>query len=140
MAGSCCESRAACVFARALLVRSAVCELAVRRTAGEREVVECGSPVARTNCETLAALLHERARFPLRLPRPGELLMHAQAMRLHCGGLAGLQGQLQAPVPDVHRMVSDAQQRWGSLTDLPWEPVVQAIVQWQGARRRARPR
>jgi len=139
MAGSCCESRAACVFARALLTRSAVCELAVRRTVGERELVECSSPVARTNCETLAALLHERARFPLRLPRPGELLMHAQAMRLHCGGLAGLQQLLEAERPDVHRMVGAAQQRWGSLTDLPWEPVVQAVVQWQGVRRRPRP-
>ena len=48
----------------------------------ERDLLECTSPVARINCGTLAALLHERARFALRLPAPGRPLMHVQSLRL----------------------------------------------------------
>ena len=55
---ACCESGQACVFAKALLARAAVCELAARRSIGERELVECSSVVARTHCATLAALMH----------------------------------------------------------------------------------
>lgn len=137
MAG-CCERADACVFANALLTRSAVCELSHRLALAERDQLLCSHPVARTNCATLAALLHERARFALRLPPPGRPLVHAQVMRLQCGGLAGLQHSLQAVEPDVHRMVGQAQSRHGSLADLPFEQLVQAIVAWQ-PRRRGRP-
>ena len=137
---SCCESSSACVFAKALLARAAVCELAQRRAVAERDIIECPSPVARTNCTTLAALLHERARFALRLPGPGQPLIHAQALRLQCGGLKGMQRALEAPLPDVHQMVGAAHERHGSLTDLPWESIVQFLAQWQPHRsRRATP-
>jgi hypothetical protein len=137
---SCCESTCACVFAKALLARAAVCELAQRRAVAERDILECPSAVARTNCTTLAALLHERARFALRLPGPGQPLIHAQALRLQCGGLKGMQRALEAPSADVHRMVGAAHERHGSLTDLPWEAIVQVLVEWQPHRsRRATP-
>jgi len=127
----CCESGDACVFSKALLARAASCELAGRSCVGEREVLTCGSPVARINCATLAALLHERARFALHLPPPGRPLMHVQALRLQCGGLRARRRARAHPVPDVHRLVSDAQQRHGSLTGLPWEAVVPAVAGWK---------
>jgi hypothetical protein len=133
---ACCESRSACIFSKALLARAAVCELAQRRAVAEREIIECPSPVARTNCDTLAALLHERARFALRLPGPGQPLIHAHALRLQCGGLKGLQQALAVPVADVHRMVGLAHERHGSLTDLPWASIVRALAQWQPHRSR----
>lgn len=134
----CCETSAqACVFAKALLARQAVCECSARRAFGEREGVECGSPVARTNCGTLAALLHERARFALHLPPPGRPVMHVQALRLQCGGLSALQQVLGSSTADVHRMVAQAHEHHGSLTELPWQPLVAALVQWQPPRRRA---
>lgn len=136
---ACCDLPGGCVFAHALLARSAVCTLSQRQSLAEREVLVCTQPVSRTNCSTLASLLHERARFALRLPAPGRPLMHAQALRLHCGGLAGLQASLGEAVPDVHRMVGQAQARHGSLTDLPWDRVVQSIVAWQPRKRGQRP-
>ncbi len=135
-AGRCADHEAACVFRAVLLARSAACEMARRDSLGEREVVVCRSPVARTNCDTLAALLHERARFALKLPRPGQPLLHAQMMRLHCGGIVGLQQALGADHADVHRLVAQAHERHGSLTDLPWGQVVAALVAWQPRRRR----
>src|SRR6266496_1200011 len=99
---ACCDSGQACVFAKALLARAATCELSQRRAIAERDLLECTSPVARINCGTLAALLHERARFALRLPAPGHPLMHVQSLRLQCGGLAALRHELAMAEPDVH--------------------------------------
>jgi len=138
-AGSCSGHEAACVFRRPLLARTAVCELAARHPLGEREVVVCRSAVARTNCSTLAALLHERARFALKLPRPGRPLLHAQAMRLHCGGIVGLQRALGAAVADVHELVATAHERHGSLAGLPWDQIVGTLAAWL-PRRRSGPR
>lgn len=135
---ACCESGQACVFAKALLARAAVCELAARRSIGERELVECSSVVARTHCATLAALMHERARFALRLPSPGRPMIHAQALRLHCGGLIALQQALGSADVDVHAMVGAAHERHGSLTALPWEAIVRAIALWQPRSRRGK--
>lgn len=135
-AGPCCGSPQACVFSKALLARSAGCELVRRRSVGEREILECGSPVARINCGTLAALLHERARFALRLPAPGQPLMHVHALRLQCGGLAALREAVAGSEPDVHRLVRRAQEAHGSLAELPWQQLVRSLAAWQPRRRR----
>lgn len=141
--GSCCGGGPhACVFAKAVVSRSVDCELARRGTMGESELVTCASPVARTHCGTLAALLRERATFALKLPRPGTPLVHAKALQLQCGGLLALQRVLGADAAneagDVHRMVALAQRRWGSLLDAPWGDIVPALAAWQ-PRRRHRP-
>ena len=136
-ASSCCDTRSACVFAKALFARSAQCGLAHRRAIAEREVIECPSPVARMNCRTLERLLHERACFALKL-RAGAPPMHVQALRLQCGGLQALQQALAAPVADVHDLVGLAHERYGTLTGLPWDAIVQALVQWR-PRARHRP-
>jgi hypothetical protein len=139
VAPACCHGASACVFTKALLAHAAQCELATRQSAGETDAVVCGSPVALTNCATLAALMRERAGFALHLPRPPALLMHAKALQLQCGGLAGLQHALEVPQPDVHRMVGLAHERHGSLLDLPWQAIVEAIIAWQPRRRRQGP-
>lgn len=123
-----------CVFQGALLARCAVCELAARQSLAEREVLACTLPTAHLNCETLGRLFHERATFPLRL-HPGVPLTHAVEMRLQRGGLQGLQSVLAAPRTDVHQMVRQAQAVHGSLTELPWAQIVEAIVAWQPRKR-----
>ncbi|MBX3601657.1 MAG: hypothetical protein KF863_13615 [Rubrivivax sp.] len=138
---ACCGGPAACVFTKAVLARAAGCECARREALGERELVSCASPVAHTNCRTLAALLRERATFALRLPPHGAPLVHAKALQLQCGGLRALQAALQpdaGDVPDVHRLVGLAHERWGSLLDAPWGEIVPALAAWQ-PRRRHRP-
>ena len=127
------------MFTKALLAHAARCELAIRHSAGEIDALTCSSPVARTNCATLSALLRERARFTLRLPRPPVPLMHAKALQLQCGGLRGLQDALDAPHADVHGLIGLAHERHGSLLDLPWQQVVDAIAAWQPRRRRPSP-
>ena len=126
-----------CVFAKALRLRVAQCELVRREALGEGDTLSCSSPTARLNCATLAALMRERATFALRLPREPAPLMHAKAMQLHCGGLTGLRRALNGPA-DVHRLVGAAQERWGSLTEAPWDELVRAIATWSPQRRRPR--
>ena len=130
----------ACVFTKALLAQKARCALVQRRTVGEREQLVCTGPVARINCATMSALMRERSTFALRLPRSGAPIEHAKALRLQCGGLAGLQQALDAPAPEVHTMVLRAHERWGSLLDAPWAEIVAAVVAWQPRARRAPPR
>ena len=124
-----------CVFEKALIMRRVTCELASRHALAERESVACTSPVARTNCETFLGLMRERAAFSLKLSRSDASIPHAIAMKLQCGGLAGLQHALLAKEPDVHQLVAAAQRRWGSLLDLPWPEIVRVVVAWQGRRR-----
>jgi hypothetical protein len=128
-----------CAFAKALLAGGAACALAQRHDLGERTGIRCASPVALTNCSTLAALLRERARFALRLPAQDRPMTHLQTLRLQCGGVAAIRQALGAPAADVHDLVALGQARHGSLTELPWEPIVRALAAWQ-PRRRSLPR
>ena len=41
---------------------------------------------------------------------------------------------------DVHRLVGQAHERHGSLAELPWPAIVEAVLAWQPRRRRAAPR
>ena len=123
-----------CVFHAALLARQAECELVQRRSLAERETLACPNAPAHLNCETLERLFLERATFPLHL-HPGAPLTHATVMRLHCGGIKGLQQALDAERPDVHRLIAQAQQVHGGLTELPWPRIVAKIVAWQSRRR-----
>jgi len=123
-----------CVFRSALLARQAVCELAMRQALAEREVLACAQVTAHLNCETLERLFLERATFPLKL-HPRVPLTHGTVMRLHCGGLQGLQQVLETAQPDVHQMVGLAQERYDSLLLLPWERIVAQIKSWQPRRR-----
>jgi hypothetical protein len=126
----CCNTAHACVFSKALVARAATCQLAQRTCEGEGEqpVLSCTSPTARSTCGTLAALLHDRARAALRLPPPGRPLIHVQALRLQCSGLAALQQLLVAPDADIHQLIVGAQERHGDLTELPWSSLVTALA------------
>ncbi|MCB2016217.1 MAG: hypothetical protein KDF54_01655 [Hydrogenophaga sp.] len=131
-------TRLPCVFKAALLSQHATCELVLRHSLAEREVLACGQAPAHLNCETLERLFLERATFPLKL-LPGAPLTHATVMRLHCGGLSGLQQVLGGPPPDVHRMVQQAHEKYGSLVQLPWERIVAEIVASRPRRRAPQP-
>jgi hypothetical protein len=126
---------APCVFEKALLAGCARCALARRHALAEREVVTCTLAAAGADCATLSALLRERSRFALKLPVSSAPAPHAVAMKLQCGGLAGLQRALAATGADVHCLVTAAKERWGSLPDLPWQHIVRSVGAWQGRRR-----
>jgi hypothetical protein len=126
-----------CAFEKALMARCADCTLAARHALAEREAVACGSPVAHTNCSTFLALALERSTFALRLARREAPLAHSVTMKLQCGGVRGLGECTGDARQDVHGLVALAQERFGSLADLPWSTIVAAIAAWSGRPRRA---
>ncbi|HWI83805.1 hypothetical protein [Ramlibacter sp.] len=134
-ASPCCDIEHSCVFSKALVARAASCELSQRSCAGEHGQLACTSPAARIACGDLANLLHERGRSAMHLPPPGRPLLHVHALKLQCGGLAALKQVLVTGDGDVHRIVTTAQERHGSLSELPWETVITALATWQPRRR-----
>ncbi len=131
-------NRLPCVFERALLARQSVCEYAVRHQIAERETVACAQPAARASCGELNGLLREKSAFALRLVDAQRILPHAQVMKIQCGGLNGLRDLLDpdALAPSVHRLVRLAQERHGSLGELPFNEIVKGVAAWKGRRGR----
>lgn len=130
-------NRVPCVFERTLLARHADCELAVRHQIAERETVACTQAAAHAACKELSALLREKSAFALGLTGTPGILPHAMVMKIQCGGLDGLTALLDvdAPVPDVSRLVGQARERYGALAALPFSEIVQGMAAWKPRRR-----
>jgi hypothetical protein len=124
---------------KAILSRCADCAKSHKFNIADREATACEAPVARENCLTLHGLLHQNAVFTLKLMHPGEPLPHAKELKIQCGGLLGTQ-QLFAPeaavVDNIHGLIGEIQQRFGSMQDVPYLDVVKAISAYEARRRR----
>ena len=131
------ETPLRCVFENAILARHAGCELAVRHQIAERETVACTRAAAHAVCAELSTLLREKSAFALGLTGTPGILPHAMVMKIQCGGLDGLKALLDvdAPMPDVRRLVDQAQERYGALASLPFSRIVQGMAAWKTRRR-----
>lgn len=131
-------NRLPCVFERALLAQCAACVEARRASIGEREMIACASPVARSACGTLYGLLREKSAFALGVRETRRILPHAMVMKVQCGGLQGLKEVLMphAHAPDVHRLIREATERFGALDALPFSDIVKGVASFQLRRRK----
>lgn len=134
-------NRHACSFEKALLRRCCGCENAEKHNIADRETVSCKTAVARENCHTLHELLHQSALFTLKLTHIQEPLPYAKEMKIQCGGMLGLQ-RIFAPDPDapstvsnIHGLVLAAQDKFGSLQDLPYSEIVKSIAAFEARRK-----
>lgn len=131
--------RLSCLFEKAILSRCADCNQAQKLNIAEREAVACVAAEPRENCMVLQGLLHRNATFVLKLTQPGEPLPHAKEIRVQCGGLLGIQHQLDQDVnmvADVHALVSEAQRYFGDLQNVPYQEVIKEIAAYEGRRKR----
>lgn len=130
-----------CPFEKALLSAQCDCELASRYSVAEQIGVECRSDLARNNCAILLGIMRERARFALKVTHTSELLPFGKEMKVMIGGLIGLQRLMAAEagaaarVTNIHALVQQAQQVYGSLGTLPYQEIVKSIAAFQGKRR-----
>jgi hypothetical protein len=80
----------------------------------------------------------------LHLTRADAPLPHAKEIRVQTGGLLGLQAllypekQTALNIDNVLGLIDLAIQRFGRLTDLPYDDILQAIVKFEGRRKRPR--
>ncbi|HLA36051.1 MAG TPA: hypothetical protein VJ001_14400 [Rhodocyclaceae bacterium] len=128
-------NRQPCVFERALLQRHAICEMAVHHTIDNRECRACAQPVAHLACVQLLTLLRSNSRFALKIPKHKTAATPLAQMKIQCGGLNGLKQLIDADAvaPDVHRLVRQAQKRYGELTRLPFSEIVKSIAAWRAS-------
>lgn len=133
-----------CPFEKAILSAQCECVLATRFSVAERMGVNCRNNIARNNCTTLLALMRDRARFALKVTDTSDHLPFGKEIKVMIGGLIGLQ-RLFAPgavsrVDNVHGLVQQAQEEFGSLESIPFHEVVKSIASYQSKRRgRGRP-
>ena len=129
-----------CPFEKAILSAQCACELASRFSVAEQMGVNCRNTIARNNCITLLALMRERARFALKVTDTSDSLPFGKEMKVMIGGLIGLQGLLTTEhganrVSNIHALVREAQEKYGSLESLPYQEVVRSITAFQARRR-----
>lgn len=133
--------RVRCPFEKAILSVACACEMASRFSVAEHIGVECRSELARNNCAILLGLMRERARFALKVTDTSERLAFGKEMKVMIGGLNGLQRLMLAEagantqITNIHALVQQAQQRYGSLGALPYQEIVKSIAAFHSKRR-----
>ena len=116
----------ACPFEKSILSSCAACSNAGKRNIAEREIVACNNAQALERCIALRNLFRINFTFALGRSHIDGPLPHAQEMRMQCGGLKGLQVMLDDSdqVVDVAGLLEKSQQKFGSLSDFPFEQIV----------------
>ncbi len=131
-----------CVFEKALTNRQAKCALAQHFCLADREGYSCQSIEASDKCSELLKTLRKNSIFALKLREINGPLPHNMEIRVQAGGLSGLAGLLDqantSSPDDISRILAQAQEKYGSLENLPYNKIIQSVVQFQGRRRKQR--
>lgn len=136
-----------CPFEKAVLSTRCYCENSTRYYIGEREHAGCNSDTSCTNCRFLLEALRENSMFVLKIKTTAtEDIPHAKQMRIQIGGLLGLQELITGHgaedeknkiemVGNIHQLVVQAMERYGSLNELPFNEIVKSVSAYQGRRK-----
>ena len=131
-----------CVFEKTINSRRCSCEKSMRFHLADREGIACKSASGNALCTELLNTMRRNARFALHLTSADAPLPHAKEIKVQTGGLLGLQGLLYPDkaeatnIDNVIGLIDLAMQQYGRLQDLPYAAIVQAIVRFQGRRKR----
>jgi len=127
-----------CPYEKTILTNNGACSRAHRFCIAEREGVHCTADEAQVRCIQVLDILRQQARFALKATRDGSALPHVKAMRVQVGGLRGIHLALHPEVPppariaDIDGLLVQAMDRFGALSALPFQPVIQQIAAYQG--------
>jgi hypothetical protein len=134
-----------CVFEKAINSRRCICTQAARFNLADREGVACESDAGNTLCIELLDAMRRNARFTLHITHADGPLPHAKEIRVQIGGLLGLQKLLHPDlahadsVYNINGLASEALERYRHIEDLPYDLIVQTIVNFKGRKKRMRP-
>ena len=133
-----------CVFEKTINSRRCSCEKSCRFHLADREGIACKSATANALCGELLNQMRSNARFALHLTSADEPLPHAREIKVQTGGLLGLQGLLHPEksaadsIENAIGLIDLAISRFGRLEALPYDVIVQAIVRFEGRKKRTR--
>ena len=130
----------ACIFEKSIFSGMCKCSQAERFYLAEREGVHCKSDSANQLCSDLITTWREQSRFALKSNQQGEILSHANALRIQIGGIRGLYTLLhhQAPLPptieDIQELVNQAIETYKTIEKIPLQPIIQQIAAYKRRR------
>ena len=127
-----------CAFGKVILSRHCACSKVNKRYAAEREMVACSVDAEREKCLELLDFLRQNSAFALKLTHVTPPLPHGPEMRVQCGGLQGLQQEVDgsADVVDISALLSAAKAKFGSLDNFPYSKIVQSVVSCEVRKKR----
>ncbi|MEN8171049.1 MAG: hypothetical protein ABFS08_12575 [Pseudomonadota bacterium] len=131
---------APCIFAKAILRRCCACSRSQKLFIAEREAIACKSPGGRQRCEEVLNVLHSKASFALKLAQIDAPLPHAKELKVQCGGMLGLQESLKRQkteiVADIHQLLEQSFEEYGSAEALPYTEVIRTIASFLPRKKR----
>jgi hypothetical protein len=124
-----------CPFEEAILSRKCGCRLALRSSVGSRQKVQCNSAESHQDCAEMLNYMRKSVNFSLGLAHAPNALPRAQAKKLQCGTLIGLQNALDLVVENdrvnnIHDTVQRAKKRYGSVEEFPEQQIVRCIASY----------
>lgn len=117
-----------CPFEKSVLTHCAACSKVERHNIAEREVIACNSAEAHERCIAFRDALRHNFNFALGKLHIDGPLPHAQEMRMQCGGLRGLQFEMDGDdeVLDIAALLVRAQQKFGDMANFPYAQIVRS--------------
>lgn len=134
-----------CVFEKAINSRLCNCSQSERFNLADREGVACKTAAGNALCTELLHSIRQNARFSLHLTDISGPLPHAREIKVQVGGVRGLQKLLgvaaadTSTVEDIYGVANAVLNRYGSISELPFDEIVQSIVGFKGRKKRSRP-
>lgn len=133
-----------CVFEKALTNHQAKCSLSRHFCLADREGYSCKDIDSSLNCAELLEMLRKKSAFVLKLRDIKEPLPHNMEIRVQAGGVKGLAKLIDTDdagvetIDDINAVLNAVNDKFGSLSNLPYSEIIQSIEQFQGRRRRQR--
>lgn len=129
-----------CPFERSILTPHCACEKSQQILIAGRESGSCTATDMQKNCQSYLRYIRSKASFTLKETRSNEPLPYGKEMKIQCGGLLGLQSIMgsdgEQSVENIYQLMSTALKQYARFDELPIEPVLKAINQFQVRRRR----
>jgi hypothetical protein len=133
-----------CVFEKAISSRRCDCKQSQRFHLADREGIACKSASGNALCIEFLNRMRSNSRFALHLTHTDAPLPHAKEIRVQTGGLLGLQGLVFPDRVDDNNIgnaigvIDAAIEQYGRIENLPYDIIIQAIVKFEGRKRRPR--
>jgi len=136
-----------CVFEKALTSHQAKCPLSKHFCLADREGYSCEDFPSSSKCRQFLELLRKNSLFSLKLKEIDGQLPHNMEIRVQVGGVSGVAKMLDPllaekagalKVDDIQSTLKRAINDFGSLEQLPYNKIIQSVVQYQGRRKRQR--
>ena len=133
-------NRRRCAFEKVVLTHRCSCTCSTRFYLADREGISCDSGTSHGSCIRFLELLHENARFALRITTRETELPHAKEIKVQNGGLLGLQRVLRPDlasdtVSDIAALIATGNKTFGSPEQFPYREIVKSIASFEGRRR-----